>query len=142
MAQKRKNHQTKLDRARALLLKLEADTAKAVKKNLGANWRDNLFEILMTRIELARKNKAAYLAIPTEIGANPVAIPRFLKLGAETMERMLTLAKAPATPVHVALFGAIYVHVIYVFLNDDSRDLSKTMAAIDRDLGHFENMFG
>ncbi len=142
MAQKRKNHQSKLEHGEALLHALEEKTARAVKKRLGPNWRDNLFEIMMTRVELARGDKAVFAALPGEIARTPAMIPHFASLAAGTMTRMLKLAKAPASPPHVAAFAALYVHVVKTFLDDDTRDLAKTMSTLDRDLEHFERFCG
>lgn len=142
MAQKRKHHQSKLDHGEALLRALEDKTARAVKKNLGPVWRDNLFEIMMTRLELAKKDKAAFAGLPAEIARTPSAVPRFASLAAGTLARMLKLAKAPDTPAHVAGFAVLYAHVVRTFLDDNSRDMAKTMAALDRDLAHFERFCG
>jgi hypothetical protein len=142
MAQKRKTGQSKLARAEALLRKLEEKTARDVKKRLGNNWRDNLFEIMMTRLELAAGDKKAYAAVPGLLGEEPREIPKFAKLFCATMRRMLKLAKAPASPVHVAAFGILYASVVNTFLNDTAKDHAKTMAALDQRLGMFEQFAG
>ncbi len=142
MAQKRKNHQTKLDKAEAMLRQLEEKTARAVKPRLGPHWRDNLFEVMMTRLELAAKDKKFFTSLPGEIGREPATIPKFAKLFTGTMGRLLKLAKAPASPAHVAAFSVLYVHVVSTFLHDETRDHAKTMAALDRDLGLFEQFAG
>ena len=80
MAQKRKTDQSKLAASTALLKKLEEKTARAVKGNLGDNWRDNLFEILMTRLELAAPHKKAYAAIPGALRREPREIQKFARL--------------------------------------------------------------
>jgi len=140
MAQKHKTGQSKLDAAAALLKKLEEKTARDVKARLGDNWRDNLFEIMMTRLELAAKHKKTYAAIPSALGGEPKAIPKFAKLFFKTMRRMLVLADAPASPVHVAAFGILYASVVNTFLNDNTKDHAKTMAALDQRLGMFEQL--
>src|SRR5207248_5359175 len=68
-------------------------------------WRDNLFEIFMTRLELAAPHKIAYAAIPRELGQAPREVPAFAGQFFRTMHNMLVLAKAPASPVHVAEIG-------------------------------------
>src|SRR4051812_26442140 len=112
MAQKRKTDQSKLAKSRALLEKLEQKTAGAVKGNLGHNWRDNLFEILMTRLELAAPHKKAYAAILHELRREPREAPAFARMFFKTMHGMLILAKAPASPAHVAAFSILYASII------------------------------
>jgi len=140
MAQKRKTDQSKLDATAALLRKLEEKTAWDVKARLGDNWRDNLFEIMMTRLDLAAKHKKTYAAIPSALGHEPQEIPKFAKRFLKTMRRMLKLAKAPSSPLHVAAFGVLYASVVNTFLQDNTKDHAKTMAALDKGLGMFEQL--
>jgi hypothetical protein len=138
MAQKRKIDQTKLRNAAALLEKLEQKTARGVKKRLGGNWRDDLFEIMMTRLELASPHKKTLSAIPSLLRQSPQEIPEFAKLFFRTMRGILKLAKAPAQPHHVAAFSLLYASIIEVFLKDNTKDRARTMAALDKRLGLFE----
>ncbi|MCE9508268.1 MAG: hypothetical protein K8R48_08180 [Alphaproteobacteria bacterium] len=142
MAQKRKTDQSKLDAAALLLQKLEEKTAQDVKARLGDSWRDNLFEIMMTRLDLAARHKKTYAAIPSTLGHEPQQIPKFARLFLKTMRRMLKLAKAPTSPLHVAAFGVLYASVVNAFLNDNTKDHAKTMAALDKGLGMFEEFAG
>lgn len=134
MARKRTQDQSNLS---ALLDQLERDTARTVKKNLGDNWRDNLFEILMTRFELAAKKKKDFSALPKAARKDPLP---FAKKFAKTMRNILKLAEAPASPLHLAAFSGIYLSLIDTFMKDDTKDLAKTMAAVDKRLGWFEQL--
>lgn len=138
MTRKRTTNQSKLADIEALLRKLEEKTAREVKDRLGGHWRDNLFEILMTRLEIAKQHKKTFAAIPAVLGQTPQAVPKFTKLFLKTMHNILVLAEAPAAPPQVAAFSILYVSIIDVFLKDDSKDLAKTMAALDKRLGLFE----
>ncbi len=140
MAQKHRKNQSKLDAMKASLKKLEERTARQVKGRLGAHWRDNLFEIIMTRLELAALQKKAYTSIPAELCKSPAAAPSFAKFFLRSMRNILKLAKAPSTPLHVAGFGVLYINVIDVFLKDNTRDHSKTMAVLDKRLELFERL--
>jgi len=120
---------------------LEKETARDVKGKLGDDWRDNLFEILMTRVDLAAPHKKAYASLPSAFRKEPQVIPEFTKLFFETMDKMLTLAGVPVGgfyPAHVAAFSVIYLSLIDVFIRDDTKDHSKIMAMLDRRLGLFE----
>lgn len=128
-----------------VLKKLEKDTQDAVEGYLGGAWRDNLMEILMMRFELAQKHRDAYAAIPRSVLRDPAAARRFAPGFCRTMERMLKLAGLPESrcqPPFVAAFGAIYLSIVDAWSRDDTPDLSRTMAAVDRRLGHFEAVIG
>lgn len=152
MAQKRKaNHSKKahkagnkkagsLDHAEALFKKIEAETARQVKSQLGRDWRDNLFEIMMTRLELATPHKKFFATLPALFRENPKAVPHFARLFWKTMKHILVLAKAPGRPHHVAAFAVLYVSIVDTFLKDTTRDHAKTMAALDKRLGMFEQL--
>ena len=147
MAQKRTSDHSKntgkagsknLEKAEALLKKIEDQTAVKVKRQLTQNWRNNLFEIMMTRVELAAPHKKFFAELPGAFRENPRALPHFVRLFAGTMKRILRLAKAPSRPHHIAAFSLLYVSVVDTFLKDPTRDHAKTMAALDKRLGIFE----
>jgi len=142
MARKRKTDQSKLEASAALLGKLEEQTARAVKGGLGDNWRDNLFEILMTRLELAAPHKKELAALPRELRREPKAIPKFARLFFKTLRNMLVLAKSPGSPAHVAAFSVLYASVVATFIDDATKDHSQTMAALNQRLEMFERFAG
>jgi hypothetical protein len=96
----------------------------------------------MTRVDLAAPHKKQFLALPAVFREDPKAIPRFARTYCGTMKRMLKLAEAPAHPHHVAAFGVLYATVVDTFLKDTTRDHAKTMAALDKRLGWFEQFAG
>jgi hypothetical protein len=143
MAQKRKTDHSKkkagaLAEMATLLRKIEEQTARTVKNRLGDNWRDNLFEIVMTRIDFAAPHKKKFIALKDTFREDPKALPSFARTYCGTMKRLLKLADAPALPHHVAAFSVLYATIIDTFLKDDTRDHAKTMAALDKRLGYFE----
>lgn len=124
-----------------VLKKLEKDTQDAVKGYLGEDWRDNLMEILMMRFELAQKHREAFAAIPSAALHHPQLVRRFARSFYRTMDRMLELAGASEkqrNPLFIAGFGLVYVSLVDVWSKDETPDLSKTMAAIDKRIGHYE----
>ncbi len=138
MAQKRKTDQSQVSAAAALLKKLEEKTTREVKNRLSDQWRDNLFEILMTRMDLVAPDKKAYAAIPAMLRKEPKAIPAFAKQFFRTMRNILKLAKAPASPPHIIGLSVLYASVVDIFIKDNAKDHAKTMAALDQRLGLFE----
>ncbi|MDE2337234.1 MAG: hypothetical protein KGL10_07970, partial [Alphaproteobacteria bacterium] len=64
-----------LDSALDVLEKIENETARAVKDNLTGDWRDNLFEIVMTRVDLAAPHKKLLARLPEFARSEPSAVP-------------------------------------------------------------------
>ena len=126
------------------LRSIEKETTADVKTRLGGSWRDNLFEILMTRFDLAQKNRKAFEKIIPSLAKYPAALPRMARLFPETMVKMLDLSGLPDTscrPLQIIAFSGIYLSLIHAWMEDDTPDLSKTMAAIDQRLTIFDQYF-
>jgi ubiquinone biosynthesis protein COQ9 len=121
-----------------VLKDLDGRTANAAETDSSAPWRDNLFEIMMARLEMMNAHRATFVSILPALLKNPQTAPRFARPVYDSMQMMLELAGAPATPMHAAAFGAAYLAIIDAWRRDDTPDLSKTMAAADRYLGMFE----
>ena len=126
-----------------VLTRLEQQTADDVASRLGDHWRDNLFEVLMTRFDLAQKHRHAYASIPDLFKKHPQQAPRFAKRFYDTMKGMLELSgfeKSCLQPLHLAALAAAYATIVDAWIKDDSADLTKTMAMIDKRLGQFEKL--
>lgn len=120
-----------------VLKKLESDTRQNVEKHLGKDWRDNLAEILMTRFELAQAHRPAFASLGKSFARHPAATPRFARGFYKTLDGMLQLSgisRKLCQPVCVMALGAVYLSLVDVWMKDNTPDLSKTMAAIDRRL--------
>lgn len=130
----------------ALVLQdLEDETGRTVDGYLGDNWRDNIMEILMTRFDIAARHRGAFSSLAKDLPKQPKLLRRFGRTFYGTMDRMLKKAGLPASPLQplqVAAFGALYISVVDVWIKDDTRDQSKTMAAIDKRVGLFDNAMG
>jgi AcrR family transcriptional regulator len=123
-----------------VLKRLEADTRESVERHLGRDWRDNLAEILMTRFELAQAHRDAFASLGKAFIRHPEAAPRFVR-GFYTMLdgtlRLSGVSKKFCHPICVAALGPIYLSLVDVWMKDTTKDLSKTMAAIDRRLDFY-----
>jgi AcrR family transcriptional regulator len=108
--------------------------------------RDRLFEVLMRRFDALKPHRAALKAIGRELGSDPptalCSAPAFLR----SMTWMLEAAGLSSTGIrgrlHVRALGVLYLCVLRTFVTDDTEDLSKTMAALDRRLGQAEPWLG
>lgn len=125
-----------------VLKKLEDDTIKSVKPHLSDNVRDNLFEIMMTRFEFMQEHRRAYASIPKAFLSAPQQASKFGRQFFDTMKTMLETAHAPASPLHIAGMGALYLSLGHVWTEDKTPDMAKTMAALDRRLDRLEQVMG
>lgn len=120
---------------------VDAKTLAAIKNSLSDNWRDNLFDILMTRFDIAQKNRPAFKSLPDAFIKNPRAAPRFAKSFVRMIDRWLKIAGCGDTscrPIRVLAFMPLYLMIVNVWIKDESKDMSATMAEVDRRLGNFE----
>lgn len=105
--------------------------------------RDRLFEILMERLDLTMVWRNGVVSILRSCKTDPkqavIALPH---LGL-SMSRMLEAAGLDTTglrgAIRVAGLCAVYLWVLRAWMEDDSKDLSKTMAVLDRGLSRLES---
>lgn len=106
--------------------------------------RDRLFDVLMERIELANQNRAAHLSFLKAFGWTKDAACADVSLLMGSMSRMATCAGIDTG----GLFGGVklsglalaYSWVMVTWMRDESPDLGKTMAELDRTLGRAERL--
>ena len=123
-----------------------ADKTKAeVGDYLTDDWRENTMEILMTRFDLAQDHRAAFKRLPRDLAKHPRTMRRLARRFYRTMRDMLLLAGFPAedlNPATIGAFGVLYMSVVDTWSKDETPDMSRTMAAIDKRLGYFEHVAG
>jgi AcrR family transcriptional regulator len=104
--------------------------------------RDRLFEVLMRRFDALKPHRAALKVIARELGSDPpVALcsaPAFLRSMAWMLEAAGLSTAGLRGRFRVRALAILYLSVLRVFLRDDTEDLSKTMAALDRRLRQAE----
>jgi AcrR family transcriptional regulator len=98
--------------------------------------RDRLFDVLMRRLDALGPHKDSLRAILGSCAADPFGITWGACRLARSMRWMLEAAGIPATGcrgrLRVKALSVGYACVLRVWLRDDSQDLAKTMAALDR----------
>jgi len=118
-----------------------ADRTRAdVEAYLTGDWRGNALEILMTRFDLAQDHREAFKRLPRDLAKHPRSARRLAHRFYNTMREILLLAGFPAgeiNPATVGGFGLLYVSIVNVWARDETSDMSRTMAAIDKRLGYF-----
>lgn len=101
--------------------------------------RENLFDLLMARFDILNEDRDAILSILTAMKFDPrTAIFSLPHLG-KSMGKMLEGAGQPAEGLRacakITALTGIYLYVVKVWKDDDSPDMGKTMAALDKALG-------
>lgn len=108
--------------------------------------RDRLFDVLMRRFDALKAQRAALKVIARELGSDPptalCSAPAFLR----SMTWMLEAAGVSSAGIRgrfrVRVLAVLYLCVLRVFVGDNSEDLAKTMAALDRRLRQAEPWLG
>jgi AcrR family transcriptional regulator len=108
--------------------------------------RDRLFDVLMRRFDALKPHRAALKAIARELGSDPPTAlcsgPAFLRSMAWMLEAAGLSSAGMRGRLRVRALAALYLWVLRVFVRDDSEDLAKTMAALDRRLRQAEPWLG
>ncbi len=104
--------------------------------------RDRLFDLLMRRFDALKGYRPALDVLRRELPADPLSA---LCAGASLLRSMRWMLEAADIQtggcrgvVAVKLTGAAYLSAMRVWRGDDSSDLARTMAALDRSLRRIE----
>jgi AcrR family transcriptional regulator len=106
--------------------------------------RERLFELVMRRLEAMRPYRAGLRAV----GREAVCEPRLLALAWGNLERLAAWLldaggagfEGPRACFARRALQLAYVRVLRVWLADDSADLARTMAELDRRLAELETL--
>lgn len=120
--------------------------AGAAAGDIGDSPRDRIFDIIMERFDALLPYREGIARIAREILFDPasglvlaMALPRsvaWMFAGARIP------LSGPSMPVKLAALTGLYLSVFRVWLKDEDQDLSKTMAALDRQLDKIKPLFG
>lgn len=107
--------------------------------------RDRLFEVIMRRFDAMSRDRKALAAILRQSGDDPWAVlcggRRFLRSMALILETAGLSAAGLGGLARVNGIAVVYLYVLKNFLTDDSPDLARTMAALDKALRRAEDVF-
>jgi ubiquinone biosynthesis protein COQ9 len=100
---------------------------------------DVLFDLLMARFDVLQKHRKAILSMAEAARRDPRLARALACATIDGIYRVIDAAQAdekaiPPRPVFAAGVGAIYGFAFHVWRKDESRDMAKTMAAVDRGL--------
>ncbi len=107
--------------------------------------KDRLFDLLMRRFDALKRHRKAVRSMAWDSIGDPAALLALKRL-LISMGWMLEAAGVPTAGVSGLvkrrILALAYLSVLVVFLRDESQDLSKTMAALDRRLTLIEPFLG
>lgn len=108
--------------------------------------RDRLFDALMARFDALAPHREGIRAIVRALPTDPVGAAGLAAMLGRSMEWMIEAAgievRAPFRPVVVAALGGVWLAAVRAWMDDDTADLSKTMAALDQALRRAEGVGG
>ncbi|MGB4056969.1 MAG: TetR/AcrR family transcriptional regulator [Alphaproteobacteria bacterium] len=106
--------------------------------------RDRLFEILMERFDVLSEYRTGLVPILNSFQCDPKQFVINLPHLCKSMNWMLELAGLNTNGIAGSLrlvgMTGLYIRSLQVWLKDESPDMGKTMAALDRDLGRIESL--
>jgi ubiquinone biosynthesis protein COQ9 len=94
----------------------------------------------MARFDLLQTHRAGILALMVASKSDPAlacVILSSMRLSLRlVLQRAKLLHNNPRDHLTLAGLGTVYLYALYVWRHDNSRDMGKTMAALDRGLGY------
>ncbi len=132
----------------ALSRQIDAEVLARVKAKAVADEsaRDRLFDVLMRRFDALAPYKDGLAALARDGSASPIAAARggirLLRSMAWMLEAAGISSAGPLGALRTEGLAAVYVGALLVWLNDDTPDMAKTMAALDRRLACAEWLAG
>lgn len=107
--------------------------------------RDRLFELLMRRFDALTPHKAAVAAILRDIidpAVGLIGLPALARSMAWTFEAAGVPVSGLSGLLKIKGLALIYANAVRVWLRDDTADLARTMAALDKGLRRAESLVG
>ena len=130
---------------RALQRRIDRAALKDAAGESEGGQRDRLFDLLMRRFDALRPHQAALRSILRDGLGDPQLLwgaPGLLRSMAWMLEAAGVSAFGWRGALRARVLAVLYLSVFRIFLNDDSTDLAKTMAALDRRLRRGESWLG
>ncbi len=104
--------------------------------------RDRLFDIIMTRFDVINRDRVAVVSILHSFRADPkqmvISLPHLGRSMAWVLEAAGIEANGFKGAARLAGLTAVYVAVTREWLSDESADMAKTMASLDKNLERVE----
>jgi AcrR family transcriptional regulator len=125
---------------------IDAAVLRGTEAEAGERPRDRLFDTMMRRFDALGSHKAAIANMARDAWTDPLATLCAVPTLLHSMSWMLEISGVPASGLagrmRAKLLLGLYLSVLRVWLADDSADMMKTMAALDRRLRQAESWLG
>lgn len=106
--------------------------------------RELLFDLLMERFDALNEQRAGMIAILDHSKCDPKLVARTMPHLGQAMAHLLEAADIDTTGLkgmaHIFGLTGVYLLTLKTWRDDESPDLSKTMATLDRNLGRAEQL--
>ena len=97
--------------------------------------RDNLFELMMRRLEAMQEYRAGILAVVAATRREPVLLCKLSREFHDTLGHVLDMAGVNPSPLHRAGLAGVVLSVFHTWCEDESADMAATMSMLDKRLG-------
>jgi AcrR family transcriptional regulator len=106
--------------------------------------RDRLFDVVMRRFDSLQSRRQGMVAILRDLPCDPPALlcllPRFARSMAWMLEAAGISSSGLAGSLRIKGLALVYLNALRVWLEDDSPDMARTMAAVDTGLRRAERI--
>ena len=120
--------------------------AGAIAGDIDDKPRDRLFDIIMERFDALLPYRDGVRRIARELPFDLASALTLATAAPRSIGWMFTGARiaadGPAMPFKLAVLGGVYLSAFRVWLNEESQDLSKTMATLDGQLDRAMSLIG
>lgn len=104
--------------------------------------REKLFDLLMERFDVLNENREAVTSILESFSGDPkqaiVSLPHLARSMTRTMEAAGIESQGASGAIKVTGLIGVYLYVVRTWKDDESSDMAKTMAALDKALDNAE----
>lgn len=112
-----------------------------VNPKSASNKREIYFDMMMARMDALQEHRDGVVRWLKEIAKQPQLWVGILKRWQSSLTLMLDIAKdSPVYPVKKIGLAGVYAVTLKTWVEDDTADMAKTMATLDKALGKAENI--
>jgi ubiquinone biosynthesis protein COQ9 len=112
--------------------------------DMNAPMRDRLFDVLMERFDALNEYRGGVIAVLSDFKSDPLQASKSLPHLCESMNAVMNASGEDSSGMwakaQAAGITAVYLSALWVWMNDESPDMAKTMAALDKALSFAERV--
>jgi AcrR family transcriptional regulator len=122
--------------------RIDRMTLDNVERDPENSQREDLFDVLMERFDALNNHRAGVIAVLKSFKLDPkqavISLPHLGMSMAWMLEAAGHETQGIKGAIKVAGLSALYLKTVKVWMDDESPDMAKTMAALDQSLMHAE----